>query len=301
MSKYAVVIPSLANATTRPYLELCVKSLRESGFEGQIIVVTNGTKTPEPIPEIANMCTRLHTRDQGQCNAVNIGVQMVSPDTDYILISNDDMYYTPGWDKNLRFNYPAFSPNLVEPTDNNGSAAPFVKFAAGYTIEVFDKKHLDTFIKGAMKHFEIPRLTKVELGVEFSPEADMTTLFEDGVIDEPGLNFPLFIKKDFWQKLGGYDTAYDPFGSNSDTDLQTRINLAGVTPMRLRDVLVYHFSNKSGTFDGTHQDYYQNNLDYFFDKFGFSRDTVPGCDVWYNKNMLPEDESIIKQRRWQYV
>lgn len=276
MSKYAVIIPSLANETTKPYLELCVRSLRLSGFDGQIIVVTNGSNTPESIPGIANFCTRLHTKDQGQGNAVNIGVQMVEPNTDYILVSNDDMYYAPGWDKNLRFDYPAFSPNLVEPENNNGSADPFRKFAGGFTLEEFDKVRVDSFI-----------MENVRIGYR--------------VKQESGFNFPLFIKKDFWNKLGGYDTAYDPWGSNSDTDLQTRINLAGVTPMRLRDVLVYHFSNKSGTFDGTHQDYYQNNIDYFFDKFGFSRDTVPGCDVWYNKNMLPEDESIIKQPRWQYV
>lgn len=273
---YSVVIPSLANEKTKPYLELCVKSLRESGFDGQIIVVTNGTTAPIPLPEIANMCVRLHTRDQGQCNAVNIGAQIATGD--YLMISNDDMYFAPYWGNYLRFDDPVFSPNLVEPTDNAGSARPFMKLDGGFTIEAFDKGKVDEFVE--------------EWGYKFSGRATP-------IREEPGFNLPFFIKRDLWNLLGGYDTAYDPWGSNSDTDLQTRINLAGVIPMRLRDVLVYHFSNKSGTFDGTHQDFYQNNLEYFKDKFGFDRDEL-GSDVWYNKDMIPTDESKIKYQHEKY-
>lgn len=258
---YSIVIPSLANKETQPYLKLCVESLRESGFGGEIIVVTNGIPTAETL-DIDGISRRIHTRTQGQCNAVNIGVSTTT--SDYVMISNDDMYYAPDWDKNLRFDYPVFSPNLVEPNNNPGSAPPFLKFGNGFTLEQFQPKMVDGFIE---------RQTDTK-----EP-------------DEPGFNLPFFIKRNLWDLLGGYDTAYDPWSSNSDTDLQTRINLAGVTPMRLRDVLVYHFSNKSGTFDGTHQDFYQNNIDYFKSKFGFDRDEL-GSDVWMNKDMLPSAERI---------
>ena len=267
--KYSIVIPSLAGVTT-PYLKLCVESLRASGFDGEIIVVTNGTPIGEKL-YIKGISTRIHTRDQGQCNAVNIGAQNVT--TKYMMVSNDDMYYAPGWDRYLRFNYPVFSPNLVEPPNNLGSAPPFLKSPVnGYTLEEFDKVVVDGFIKGATK---VP------------------------VDDESGFNLPFFIKKDLWDLLKGYDTNFDPWSSNSDTDLQTRINLAGVTPMRLRDVLVYHFSNKSGTFDGTHQDFYQNNLEYFKNKFGFDRDELKS-DVWYNRDMIPTDPEKIKYKQEQY-
>lgn len=270
MSKYTVIIPSLANEATKPYLKLTVESLRASGFDGQIIVVTNGIPVGETL-DIPGISTRLHTRDQGQCNAVNIGVQQAT--TEYVLISNDDMVYAPGWDRNLRFDYPVFSPNLVEPKNNAGSAAPFIKYNGGFTLEEFHQEAVDDMIDARVD---------IEKGIE-----------------EPGFNFPVFIKRDLWNFLGGYDVAYDPWGSNGDTDLQTRINLAGITPMRLRDVLVYHFSNKSGTFDGSHQDYYVNNIDYFRDKFGFDRDEL-GSDVWYNKDMIPTDESKIKYKQAKY-
>lgn len=270
MTKVAVIIPTLAHKT-QGYLKVAVESLRAT-TDWDIIVVSNGSKDKPDLSHIKGITTHLHTRDQGQCIATNIGVQLVAPNTDYLLISNDDMYYAPGWNKYLRFEHPCFSPTLVEPTNNRGSAAPFLKFDGGYTLDEFKQKEVDRFIETSQD----PRS-----------------------IEETGLNFPLFIKKKFWDFLGGYDVAYDPWGSNSDTDLQTRINLAGVVPMRLRDVLVYHFSNKSGTFDGTHQDFYINNIEYFRDKFGFDRDELHS-DVWYNTDMIPTDESKIKYRQAQY-
>lgn len=275
--KVTAIIPSLANEVTKPYLRLCVESLRASGVDWDIIVVTNGAKAPEPL-NIPGITKRLHTRDQGQANAVNIGVSTVDPNTDYIFVSNDDMYYAPGWDKNLRFGYPVFSPNLVEPDNNNGSADPFIKTDGGFILDEFNRD----FVDEGIEHLVSKSKSKAVLPKE-----------------EPGFNLPFFMEKGLWEFLGGYDTAYDPWGSNSDTDLQTRVNLAGVIPMRLRDVLVYHFSNKSGTFDGTHQDFYQNNIDYFKSKFGFDRDEL-GSDVWYNKDMLPKDESKIKYEQKKY-
>jgi len=227
----------------------------------------NGSRDAKPLQdgEIEGISTLLNTRQQGQCGAVNLGAQFVAPDTEYIMVSNSDMYYAPGWDKYLKFKYPVFSPVLVEPTNNGGSAEPFVKFDGGFTVDEFDQKQVDKFIK-------------------YNRQFDHT--------HETGFNLPFFIRKDVWLSIEGYDTKYDPWGSNSDTDLQTKINLAGITPMRERDVLVYHFSQKSGTFDGTHQDDWQKNWDYFDKKWGFNRDIL-GSDVWRNQKMLPKDRSKI--------
>lgn len=266
--KYSIVIPSLYEKDGE-YLELCVTSLRGSGFDGQIIVVTNGSTYNPDLKHLP--CQHLHTRDQGQCVATNIGAQVATGD--YLMVSNADMYYAPGWDKYLKFDYPVFSPNLVEPENNNGSADPFLKFNGGFTLEEFRKDMVNGFIKR---------------------EVDKTQE------DEPGFNLPFFIKKDFWDFLGGYDPVYDPWGSNSDTDLQTRINLAGVEPMRLRNVLVYHFSNKTPTFAPENDEFRMFNFQYFYDKFGFDRDELKS-DVWYNKDMLPKDKERIKYAQAPYI
>ena len=270
--KVSCIIPCLYHVDGE-YLKVCVESLRASGFVGQIIVVTNGSKDKPILKHIGGISVHIHTHDQGQCVAVNVGAQMAEVAADYLMVSNADMYYAPGWDRNLRFNGLVFSPNLVEPTDNLGSAPPFLKLDAGFTLDRFNKEKVDKFVAKETGKFIGPK-------------------------EESGFNLPFFIRRDVWRTIGGYDTAYDPWGSNSDTDLQTMINLAGITPVRLRDVLVYHFSNKSGTFEG-HQDYWQKNWNYFDGKWGFNRDSL-GSDVWTNKDMLPDPEDIKYEPEWAW-
>lgn len=259
--KVTAIIPTLAK--NKDYCELAVKSLRAT-TDWDIIVVSNGTDINYPMDIPA--AKRLRTRDQGQCNAVNIGAQAANPTTQYLFVVNDDMYFAPGWNRKLRFDYPVFSPNLVEPTDNEGSAPPFLKYDGGYTLDKFCRECVDKFI-------------------------DRTT-DAPGEAATTGFNLPFFIDYDVWRTIGGYDVKYDPWGSNSDTDLQTLIELAGIQPMRLRDVLVYHFSNKSGTFDGTHQDAWQANWDYYTQKWGFNRDDEPIPDTWMALNMVNREKNI---------
>ncbi len=275
MSKVTAIIPSLV-AVDKDYLKVCVESLRAT-VDWDIIVVANGTKDMNPFSgnPITGITKFFVTRDQGQCNAVNRGVDAVEGDTKWIFVINSDMYFTPQWRKNL----PAFdsttplcfSPNLVEPSDNAGSAPPFLKLNGGNDLEAFKRNEVNNFInKEQDKHHEMT----------------------------DGFNLPFFMRLDVWRTIGGYDQKYDPWGSNSDTDLQTKVNLAGIVPKRLLDVLVYHFSNKSGTFDRSVEEKNQawwNNFNYYRDKFGFDRDELKS-DVWMNENMLPEDPERIKYR-----
>lgn len=274
MSRITCVIPSLVDVD-KQYLKVCVESLRESGFDGDITAVLNGSRDMNPLHDcpIKGITKTLVTKQQGQCNAVNQGASVVDGDCKWLMVSNADMYYAPGWDKNLSkylddegdFKYLCFSPNLVEPTNNAGSAAPFLKCDGGFTLDEFDKDLVDEYIQAQVKQKDKP-----------------TT----------GFNFPIFIRMDVWRDIGGYDLKYDPWGSNSDTDLQTLVELAGIQPMRLRDVLVYHFSNKSGTFDGSHQDAWQQNWDYYTRKWGFNRDDEPKPDTWMATNMVNKEKNI---------
>lgn len=266
--KVTVVIPTIQK--TLPYLELCVKSLRATTPDWDIIVVSNkgGYSYPIDLP-----VRRYHIGRQGQCHAVNVGVKLADPDTDYIMVSNDDMYYAPGWNDNLPVIDSmwdlCFSPNLIEPTDNAGSAPPFNKLDGGLTLDEFKQGVIDQYVADRVKAVDV----------------------KDS--KEDGFNFPVFIKKEVWDVIEGYDNNYDPWGSNSDTDLQTKIELAGIKPKRYRDMLVYHFGSKSGTFDPDKQSYWQKNWDYYQNKWGFNRDEL-GSDTWYCRDMLPKDESRIK-------
>src|SRR5262249_30692148 len=141
--RISVIIPSLYEVDG-PYLKLCVESLRNTE-DWDIIVVTNGSKYKPNLSHIKGITRHLHTSDQGQCNATNIGAQIANGD--YFMVSNSDMYYAPTWNKYLKFNYPIFSPNLVEPVDNSGSAPPFLKFDGGNSIESFKQEAVDKFIE----------------------------------------------------------------------------------------------------------------------------------------------------------
>lgn len=275
MSKVTVIIPSLVSVD-RKYLKLCVESLRAT-VDWDIIVVANGTKDMNPLADtpIKGITKLLITRQQGQCNAVNRGADVVEGNTRWLLVSNADMFYAPGWNRHLpdldSEDTPlCFSPNLIEPTDNGGSAPPFLKFDGGLTLEAFREQAVSEFV-AAESAAQKPKV-------------------------QSGFNLPFFIRLDVWRTIGGYDQAYDPWGSNSDTDLQTKINYAGITPKRLRDVLVYHFSQKSGTFernDPAKDEAWWRNWRYYENKWGFNRDQL-GSDVWMNKKMLPKDRDTIK-------
>jgi len=183
---------------------------------------------------------------QGQCMAVNRVSKQAKGD--WLLIANDDMFFPYEWDKRIDFTISdCFSPNLVEPLEQ-GSAPPFLKLDAGNTTE---------FNRDKVSYFCLSNK-------------------DDKV--EHGFNFPVFIKKELWDKIGGYDEKFDPWGSNGDNDLQYKIILAGVMPRRNRGVLVYHLGSKSGTcVNGqiAHQDYWQKNWDYFIEKWGFPRTEDP--------------------------
>ena len=230
----SIIIPTMTDNVK--YATLCTDSLEKNTmkFAFEIILAPNGRGTDEL---------------QGQCAAVNKAVEKAKGD--WIMLSNDDMYYAPGWDKNFYPVEDCFSPNLVEPTDNAGSAPPFLKLDAGFTIDKFKPEIVDKFVGE----------------------------FNENTI-ENGFNLPFFIKKDLWKKIHGYDEMYDPWGSNGDSDLQYKIELAGIQPKRHRGMLVYHFSNKSGTFKPENQTYWSRNFEYFKEKWGFER--VGSPEVWYH-------------------
>lgn len=242
----SAIIPTLPK--NEKYAQKCYDSLVDnSPFSMDVFVMQNGEGTDQP---------------QGQCKAVNRGAKDATGN--YILVTNDDMYFAPGWFKMPadQEEWPlAFSPNLVEPVQI-GSAPPFLKFDGGTDLESFKEKEVNEFVANHHEENE----------------------WEDG------FNLPFFIRRDVWETIGGYDEAYDPWGSNSDSDLQSKLELAGIKPRRNRNCLVYHFGSKSETFTPEKQEYWQANWDYYIRKWGFLRAESPM--IWYSDNIIDYDELI---------
>ena len=241
--KFSVIIPTLPSKN-QDYLNLCVNSFIQNSsnnYDFEVLKAENGEGTPYP---------------QGQCRAVNREAKKAQGE--WLFIVNDDMYFPKDWDKHLTFPSACFSPNLLEPLEQ-GSAPPFLKLDAGFSMENFNRKKVDSY-------------TNTENTIE------------------NGFNLPFFIYKDLWDCIGGYDENYDPWGTNSDSDLEYKVVLAGVQPKRKRDMLVYHFGSKSGSH--LYQDYWQKNFQYFIDKWGFERISSP--QIWNAELNIPIDKLKFK-------
>ena len=195
--------------------------------------------------------------------AVNAAV--ATTNTEWIMVSNDDMIYPFGWWEELTFpmegreEIMCISPKLIEPRDG----AP-----------TFEKQ----FFGGAGGDFN-------KVGwLEFARS------YEKKVIPlRAGFNLPFLIKRELWDTIQGYDINYRPWGSNADSDIEYKIRLAGVQPYQNTNCIVYHFSNTTPTFSSENRPYWQKNWDYFIEKWGFERaGTSEG--IWEATFDIPEDK-----------
>ncbi len=264
-----IIIPTLATKISSRALKLCVESLKET-CDCRIVVAHNGLYG-SPVWAEDEQVEVFTLMEQGQCRATNYAVENFVK-TEWIMIFNDDMIVPPGWFKKLtnpvdNFNLLVASPNLVEPQKG---APPFIEKFCGGVGGDFDEQCFLEFVALYKEHENYP----------------------EGTIED-GLNFPLLMRKDVWDTIGGYDEAYDPWGSNSDSDLQHKIMIAGIIPKRVKGALVYHFSQTSGTFHPDHRDKWEENRRYFTEKWGFERAKSP--EIWYRPT-IPYDKLKYKPK-----
>ena len=244
-----IIIPHLGGTHASEHaLDQCVNSLESSEPSIKRVIVANGEKC------VTHMSDVWLSR-QGQCGAVNAAVAMTN--TPWIFITNDDMIFPLGWFDKLTTETickgsPCISCKLIEP---HPGAPTFETYFCGGAGGDFDKQKFYEFAKNY-----------VGSGVR------------------TGFNFPLLISRELWNTVGGYDINYDPWGSNSDSDLEYKIKLAGVQPLQNTDSIVYHFSQTSGTFTPEHHGHWNQNWQYFIDKWGFPR-TDPG--IWEASFEIP--------------
>lgn len=240
-SDVTIIIPTLANERNAYALKECLTSLFESGFPKEnILVVYNG----EFGINLDLYAKVMWVEDQGQCKAVNAAAATVN--TPWIMVSNDDMIYPPNWFDNLTSHMKlepiqCVSPQLVEPRKG---APTFIEYFCGGVGGDFNKQK---FLEFAEKHDS------------------------EDVVVRNGFNLPFLIEKNVWDLVGGYDVAYDPWGSNSDSDLEYKLKLAGVQPVQNTGCLVYHYSNTSDTFLPKNHSFWERNWQYFIEKWGFPR------------------------------
>jgi len=262
-----IVIPHMGGVIeAERALNECYNSLRDTVPDVPKLIAVNGDKCDRPYHknDYAGW-NSIFLNEQGQCKAVNAAAATVN--TPWIFVTNDDMIYAPGWWENLcRLGDGPYvnldlaedmfcvSPQLVEPRPG----------APTFQVQPFG---------GAGGDFNMKKWLEF---AEHSTDAPLRT----------GFNLPFLIKKELWDLVGGYDINYDPWGSNSDSDLEYKIKLAGVQPYQNTNCIVYHFSQTSGTFNPENGAFYQRNFGVFKEKWGFDR-TDDG--IWEANFEIPDE------------
>lgn len=259
MDSVTVIIPHFgADEQQERSLDICLSSLQATiPSSVRIIIASNGEKCTHHASDIT-------IKEQGQGKAVNAAAGLT--DSKWLFVTNDDMVYAPGWLEKLlatakKYNFKHLSPNLVEPTRG---APPFLNQPFGGAGGDFN---MQAWLEFAAKHVELKT--------------------------EQGFNLPYLIDHNIWNRIGGYDVNYDPWGSNGDSDIQAKLILGGLETMRERNVIVYHFSQTSGTFEPRNHAYWEKNYAYFTKKWGFDRQ--PDSDkVWYSREIVDFGKCIFK-------
>ena len=243
------------NPEERYALKESLTSILET-CECQIVVVLNGgLMAPEEVPQYERVRV-VEVPEQGQCRAVNIGAAMT--DTPWVMVTNDDHTYPPGWfEKLVAHEVPCVSPLLIEP---RSGAPTFEVYFCGGAGGDFDK---DKFLSYARNR---------------NPAIHLRT----------GFNLPFLISRELWDTVGGYDENFDPWGSNGDSDLEYKIRLAGVMPRQCPPCGIYHFSQTSGTSHPDNRPYWDKNWHYFIEKWGFERASSP--EIWTATFEIPMEK-----------
>ena len=199
---FSIIIPTLDNFK---YLENCINSIiKNSAFKHEIIVHINGScNLSENFLIKKKIQYTKSMKNIGLCSAVNIASKKSKHD--FILYSHDDMYFLPGWDKeiineinDIGHNKFYLSSTHISAHVSNKGRVEHIVFDAGDNIDNFnEKKLLDNY-----NNFKFNDLQ----GSHWAPH---------------------LIHKELWNKIGGFSEEFNP-GFASDPDLNMKLWREGV-------------------------------------------------------------------------
>jgi glycosyltransferase involved in cell wall biosynthesis len=208
----SVIIPTYREPEV---LDLCLKSCIEGQTnKNEIIVVVDGyyEENKEVLYKYQDDISVLELKtNQGLSRATNLGVYNAS--NDLILIVNDDNVFPMEWDTRLESQYKpgaVYAPNQIEPIPSIFSQ--FIIQDLGRDPKTFDL--------AAFRAFEINK-------------SKMVT-------DINGSTLPIFMSKQDYLKVGGWDESY-PGGWVVDCEFFMKCNLNGIGSIRLYNIAFYHF------------------------------------------------------------
>jgi len=216
---FSILIPTWNNL---PYLKNCIQSIeKNSTFKHQIIIHINHGEdgTLAWVKENGYDFT-FSESNAGVCYAFNAASALAA--SDLLVLSDDDMYYCPNWDKplleevsSLNHVYFCINGTAIEPK-SSGNACVIAPKNFGTTIEEFNEDAL-------LKSYD-------------------TYSFKNWT---GGNWYPMVLHKYIWQLIGGLSIEFSP-GMGSDPDMMMKLWHAGVRYYKgIESSRVYHFMSRS--------------------------------------------------------
>jgi glycosyltransferase involved in cell wall biosynthesis len=217
---FSIIIPSWNNLA---YLKCCINSIRKNSvYAHEIIVHVNEGR--DGTVEWVNEQALSHTysaENAGVCFGFNAPASIAT--AQHIMLSDDDYYFAPGWDKflleeikSVQHDYFCISGTMIEHSKTNYSTSIIAPHDFGKTAETFREEEF-------LKQFaSIP--------------------FEDW----NGCNwYPMLLSRRIWNLIGGLSTEFTP-GMASDPDMMMKLWQSGVRYYKgVSKSRVYHFGSKS--------------------------------------------------------
>lgn len=217
---FSIIIPSWNNL---PYLKCCVESIRKnSKYEHQIIVhVNEGKDGTRQWVEQQGLAHTFSPDNSGVCYGFNAPAALAT--CNYLLLSDDDYYFAPGWDEplfreatQLGNEYFCLTGTMIEHSPSRYPTSIIDNRNYGKTVQEFDERRF-------LREFE---------NIAFA--------------DWNGGNwYPMLLHRRMWQLIGGLSTEFTP-GMASDPDMMMKLWHAGVRYYKgISKSRVYHFGSKS--------------------------------------------------------
>jgi glycosyltransferase involved in cell wall biosynthesis len=217
---FSIIIPSWNNLS---YLRCCVESIRKNSVHDHEIVVhvNEGVDGTLEWVRKQNLSHTWSGENAGVCFGFNAPASLAS--AEYLLLSDDDYYFAPGWDEHLLneigkvgHHYFCIAGTMIEHSATNYLTSIIAPHDFGKTWDTFREKEF------LQKFSSIP--------------------FRDW----NGCNwYPMAVSKKIWDLIGGLSTEFSP-GMASDPDMMMKLWQCGVRYFKgVSAARVYHFGSKS--------------------------------------------------------
>jgi glycosyltransferase involved in cell wall biosynthesis len=238
----SVIIPTYRESEV---LDLCLKSAIEGQInKNEIIVVVDGyyEENKDVLSKYKEHISVLNLEQNvGLARATNLGVYNAT--NKLILIVNDDNVFPSAWDVRLESQYlpnNVYAPNQIEPIPSIFNQ--FIINDLGRDIQTFD-----------LEAFRLFELNSIKM-----------------VVDESGSTLPIFMSKQDYLKVGGWDESY-PGSWVVDCEFFMKCNLNNINSIRLYGISFYHFvSIGTKSFNRIQESQYKESMchQYFKYKWG---------------------------------